>query len=345
MTVTVPLPQGGYPVHIQPGALRQTGALLAPLGIDRWAVTADETVAALYGGAVLDSLRSAGLSGQLLTFPAGEAHKTPETWLSLCRQLAQEGFTRSDGLLALGGGVTGDMAGFVAACYQRGMTLAQLPTTLLSQVDSAVGGKTAVDLPEGKNLLGAFYQPRLVIADPDCLTTLPRRELRCGMAEVIKYGFIQDAGLLDALETDTPGWTAIIARCLTIKAALVAADERDTGARRLLNFGHTFGHAYEAAGGYAACTHGEAVAAGMAAMLRWQLRRGDGVQAAYDRLLALLERWELPCTMPFDTETASRYLARDKKCEGDTLHAVLLRVIGDAYVEDVPLAALQEGLA
>lgn len=345
MTVTVPLPQGGYPVHIQPGALRQTGALLAPLGIDRWAVTADETVAALYGGAVLDSLRSAGLSGQLLTFPAGEAHKTPETWLSLCRQLAQEGFTRSDGLLALGGGVTGDMAGFVAACYQRGMALAQLPTTLLSQVDSAVGGKTAVDLPEGKNLLGAFYQPRLVIADPDCLTTLPQRELRCGMAEVIKYGFIQDAGLLDALETDTPNWTAIIARCLTIKAALVAADERDTGARRLLNFGHTFGHAYEAAGVYAACTHGEAVAAGMAAMLRWQLRRGDGVQAAYDRLLALLERWELPCTMPFVKETVSRYLARDKKCEGDTLHAVLLRAIGDAYVEDVPLAALQEGLA
>lgn len=345
MTVTVPLPQGSYPVHIQPGALRQTGALLAPLGIDRWAVTADETVAALYGGAVLDSLRSAGLSGQLLTFPAGEAHKTPETWLSLCRQLAQKGFTRSDGLLVLGGGVTGDMAGFVAACYQRGMALAQLPTTLLSQVDSAVGGKTAVDLPEGKNLLGAFYQPRLVIADPDCLTTLSRRELRCGMAEIIKYGFIQDAGLLDALETDTPDWTAIIARCLTIKAALVAADERDTGARRLLNFGHTFGHAYEAAGGYAACTHGEAVAAGMAAMLRWQLRRGDGVQAAYDRLLALLERWELPCTMPFDTETVSRYLARDKKCEGDTLHAVLLRAIGDAYVEDVPLAALQEGLA
>ena len=345
MTVTVPLPQGGYPVHIQSGALRRAGALLAPLGIGRWAVAADETVAALYGGAVLDSLRSAGLSGQLLTFPAGEAHKTPETWLSLCRQLAQEGFTRSDGLLALGGGVTGDMAGFVAACYQRGMALAQLPTTLLSQVDSAVGGKTAVDLPEGKNLLGAFYQPRLVIADPDCLTTLPRRELRCGMAEIIKYGFIQDAGLLDELETDTPNWTAIIARCLTIKAALVAADERDTGARRLLNFGHTFGHAYEAAGGYAACTHGEAVAAGMAAMLRWQLRRGDGVQAAYDRLLALLERWELPCTMPFDTETVSRYLARDKKCEGDILHAVLLRAIGDAYVEDVPLAALQEGLA
>ena len=345
MTVTVPLPQGSYPIHIQPGALRNAGTLLAPLGIGRWAVAADETVAALYGGAVLDSLRNAGLSGQLLTFPAGEEHKDPETWLSLCRQLARNGFTRADGLLALGGGVTGDMAGFAAACYQRGMTLAQLPTTLLSQADSAVGGKTAVDLPEGKNLLGAFYQPRLVIVDPDCLATLPRRELRCGMAEVIKYGFIRDAALLDAIETDAPDWTTVITRCLTVKAALVAADERDTGARRLLNFGHTFGHAYEAAGGYAACTHGEAVAAGMAAMLRWQLRRGDGVQVAYDRLLALLERWDLPCALPFNKETVSRYLARDKKCEGDTLHAVLLRAVGDAYVEDVPLAALREGLA
>ena len=345
MTVTVPLPQGSYPIHIQPGALWNAGALLAPLGIGRWAVAADETVAALYGGAVLDSLRNAGLSGQLLTFPAGEEHKDPETWLSLCRQLARNGFTRADGLLALGGGVTGDMAGFAAACYQRGMTLAQLPTTLLSQADSAVGGKTAVDLPEGKNLLGAFYQPRLVIVDPDCLATLPRRELRCGMAEVIKYGFIRDAALLDEIETDAPDWTTVITRCLTVKAALVAADERDTGARRLLNFGHTFGHACEAAGGYTACTHGEAVAAGMAAMLRWQLRRGDEVRGAYDRLLALLERWDLPRVLPFNKEIVSRYLARDKKCEGDTLHAVLLRAVGDAYVEDVPLAALREGLA
>lgn len=300
---------------------------------------------ALYGGAVLDSLRSAGLSGPAADLPGGRGAQDPGDVALPVPPAGAGGLYPKRRTAGAGGGVTGDMAGFVAACYQRGMALAQLPTTLLSQVDSAVGGKTAVDLPEGKNLLGAFYQPRLVIADPDCLTTLPRRELRCGMAEVIKYGFIQDAGLLDELETDTPNWTAIIARCLTIKAALVAADERDTGARRLLNFGHTFGHAYEAAGGYAACTHGEAVAAGMAAMLRWQLRRGDGVQAAYDRLLALLERWELPCTMPFDTETVSRYLARDKKCEGDTLHAVLLWAIGDAYVEDVPLAALQEGLA
>ena len=342
MNVTVPLPQGGYPVHIQPGALRQTGALLAPLGIDRWAVTADETVAALYGGAVLDSLRSAGLSGQLLTFPAGEAHKTPETWLSLCRQLAQEGFTRSDGLLALGGGVTGDMAGFVAACYQRGMALAQLPTTLLSQVDSAVGGKTAVDLPEGKNLLGAFYQPRLVIADPDCLTTLSRRELRCGMAEIIKYGFIQDAGLLDALETDTPDWTAIIARCLTIKAALVAADERDTGARRLLNFGHTFGHAYEALGGFETYTHGEAVAAGMIRVLRWQLAHGYGGEALLDRLTRLLPRYGLPLDSPCDETALRRWLTRDKKAEGDQVTLALAEKAGQGRLVTVSLASLWE---
>ena len=223
MTVTVPLPQGGYPVHIRRGVLRGAGALLRPLGIRRWAVAADETVAALYGGAVLDSLRHTGLSAELLTFPEGERHKTPETWLNLCRDLAQRGFTRADGLLALGGGVTGDLAGFAAAAYQRGMPLVQVPTTLLSQVDSAVGGKTAVDLPEGKNLLGAFYQPRLVLVDPDCLTTLPPRQMRSGAAEVIKYGLIRDAAILDDMETETPDWEAVIARCLTIKAALVAA--------------------------------------------------------------------------------------------------------------------------
>ena len=342
MTVTVSLPQGGYPVHIRRGILRDTGDLLRPLGIRRWAVAADETVAALYGAAVLDSLHRAGLSAEVLTFPAGEYHKTPETWLSLCRNLARRGFTRADGMLALGGGVTGDLAGFAAAAYQRGMPLVQVPTTLLAQLDSAVGGKTAVDLPEGKNLLGAFYQPHLVLVDPGCLTTLPPRQMRSGAAEVIKYGLIRDAAILDDMETETPDWEAVIARCLTIKAALVAADEHDTGVRRLLNFGHTLGHAIEAAGGYETFTHGEAVAAGMTAILRWQLRRGDGVQAAYDRLLALLERWGLPAGLPCDSDAVRRYLARDKKREGDTVHAVLLRELGDAYVEDVPLSELWE---
>ena len=342
MTITVPLPQGGYPIHIRRGVLPQAGALLSPLSCRRWAVAADDTVAALYGGAVLDSLRAAGLACELLTFPAGEAYKTPETCLTLCRQLAQQNFTRADGLLALGGGVTGDLAGFAAACYQRGMTLVHLPTTLLAQVDSAVGGKTAVDLPEGKNLLGSIYQPRMVLVDPDCLSTLPQRQWRCGVAEVIKYGMIRDPAILDELERQSPDWPGLSARCLRVKAALVAADEHDTGVRRLLNFGHTFGHAYEAAGGYGACTHGEAVAAGMAAMLRWQLRRGDDVTAAYRRLLALLEKYGLPHELPLTGDGLAQYMGRDKKREGDTLHAVLLRAVGEAYIEDIPLSALRE---
>lgn len=344
MTVTVPLPQGSYPIHIRRGALRRVGELLSPLPVRRWAVMADETVAALYGETVLHSLRDAGLSGQLLTFPAGEIHKNPETWLTLCRMLARLGFTRTDGVLALGGGVTGDLAGFAAASYQRGMALVQLPTTLLSQVDSAVGGKTAVDLPEGKNLLGAFCQPRMVIVDPDCLATLPPRQLHSGMAEVIKYGFIRDAALLDMLEGGAPDWETVIARCLTVKAALVAADERDFGIRRLLNFGHTFGHAYEAAGGYGTCTHGEAVAAGMVAILRWQLRRDDNVASALERLTTLLARYGLPERLPFDGEVITHYIKQDKKCDGGQVHAVLLRSMGDAYVERVPLDALLEGM-
>ena len=242
--------------------------------------------------------------------------------------MAQQNFTRADGLLALGGGVTGDLAGFAAACYQRGMTLVHLPTTLLAQVDSAVGGKTAVDLPEGKNLLGSIYQPRMVLVDPDCLSTLPQRQWRCGVAEVIKYGMIRDPAILDELERQSPYWPGLIARCLRVKAALVAADEHDTGVRRLLNFGHTFGHAYEAAGGYGAYTHGEAVAAGMAAMLRWQLRRGDDVTAAYRRLLALLDQYGLPHESPLTGDGLAQYMGRDKKREGDTLHAVLLRAVG-----------------
>lgn len=343
MTITVALPQGGYPVHIAAGLLEKTGEKVSSLSCRRWAVIADETVAALFGEKVLDSLRAAGLDGELLTFPAGERSKTPETWLALCRELAQRDFTHQDGVLALGGGVTGDMAGFAAACYQRGMPLVQLPTTLLAQVDSAVGGKTALDLSEGKNLLGAFYQPRMVLVDTDCLATLPPREYRSGVAEVIKYGMIRDADILTELESAKPDWAALTGRCLQVKAALVAEDERDAGARRLLNFGHTFGHTYEAAGGYKTCTHGEAVAAGMAEMLRWQLRRGDDVVAAYDRLTALLERYDLPTHMDCAPEVLRRHMAQDKKREGAALHAVLLRGIGDAYVETVPFSVLCGG--
>lgn len=325
MTVTVPLPQGSYPIHIRRGALRRVGALLAPLPVRRWAVISDETAAALYGSAVLDSLRDAGLDGQLLTFPAGEAHKTPETWLTLCRGLARLGFTRTDGVLALGGGVTGDLAGFAAASYQRGMALVQLPTTLLAQVDSAVGGKTAVDLPEGKNLLGAFCQPHMVLVDPDCLTTLPRRQIACGMAEVIKYGFIRDPALLTLLESGAPDYETIIARCLTIKAALVAADERDTGIRRLLNFGHTIGHGVESAA-QGGLYHGECVALGMLPMC------SPGLRA---RLKPVLERLELPTATALDKERIWQAMVHDKKSGDAGFSAVFAEEAGGAFTRQV----------
>ena len=305
-------------------------------------VITDSNVNAIYGDEILQLLEAQCRLAVRFVIPAGEESKNLGKVQEAYRFLIEEKFDRKDLLLALGGGVVGDLTGFVAATYLRGVDFVQIPTTLLAQVDSALGGKTALDLPEGKNLLGAFHQPSLVLSDPACLATLPQRQFASGMAEVIKYGFIRDAALLELLETDAPEWTDIIARCLRVKAALVAADERDTGTRRLLNFGHTFGHAYEAAGGYGAYTHGEAVAAGMAAMLRWQLRRGDAVAEAYHRLLTLLERWGLPASLPVAAEELAGYMKQDKKREGETLHAVLLRAAGDACVEDVPLAALLE---
>ena len=301
----------------------------------RWAIVCDDTVATLYGAPLA---RRTGWP--MVTFPAGEGSKSLEEYDRLCRRLVQLGLTRSDGIVALGGGVTGDLAGFAAATLLRGVALVQAPTTLLAQVDSAVGGKTGLDLPEGKNLLGCFYQPRMVLADTACLATLPRRQLACGMAEVIKYGCIADEELLTRLERQEPDWPRIIRRCLACKAALVAQDERDEGPRRLLNFGHTFGHAYEAAGGYDSYTHGEAVAAGMMQMLRWQVSHGLGGQELLARLTPLLERWELPVRLPWDG--AADYLARDKKRAGDQVTIAVAQRAGAGRLMAVPLASLLE---
>ena len=243
--------------------------------------------------------------------------------------------------MALGGGVAGDLAGFLAGTILRGVPLVQMPTTLLAQVDSSVGGKTGLDLPEGKNLIGCFYQPSLVLADTDCLGTLPRRQLSSGMAEVIKCGVIGDEEILRHLETAAkPELPWLVERCCRYKAAVVARDERDGGDRRLLNFGHTFGHAYEAAGGYDAYTHGEAVAAGMMQMLRWQVSHGLGGQALLDRLAPLLERWELPVRLPWDG--AADYLARDKKRAGDQVTIAVAERAGAGRLMAVPLASLLE---
>ncbi len=336
-TLQVALGRRSYPIYIGGGLLEQAEELLRPLGVGRWAIVCDDTVAALYGAPLA---RRTGWP--LVTFPAGEGSKSLEEYDRLCRRLVQLGLTRSDGIVALGGGVTGDLAGFAAATLLRGVALVQAPTTLLAQVDSAVGGKTGLDLPEGKNLLGCFYQPRMVLADTACLATLPRRQLACGMAEVIKYGCIADEELLTRLEQQEPDWPRIIRRCLACKAALVAQDERDEGPRRLLNFGHTFGHAMEALGG-GRYTHGECVAAGMMEMLRWQTAHGSDQTAMLARLGRLLERYDLPRQLDDLPETAWRqYLLRDKKRSGGEMTIVVLERPGHGVLWSVTPEELLE---
>ena len=339
----------GNGVYIGPGALLRAGGLLRQHvpAVSRWAVAADESVAALYGDAALSALHSAGLAAELYLLPAGERAKTPEVWLSLCRRLVSDGFHRGGGIVSLGGGTCGDMAGFAASTLLRGVALAHLPTTLLAQTDSAIGGKTGLDLPEGKNLLGTFCPPALVVSDTACLATLPPRQFASGIAEVIKYGCITDASLLDAAERgisadDGPALAALVARCCRSKAELVAQDPYDRGLRHLLNFGHTFGHAYEALGGFETYTHGEAVAAGMIRVLRWQLAHGYGGEALLDRLTRLLPRYGLPLDIPCDETALRRWLTRDKKAEGDQVTLALAEKAGQGRLVTVPLASLWE---
>lgn len=335
--------EGGYQVHIDRGLLHRAGPLLAPIA-RRWAVITDDTVAPLYGDALCGSLAAAGLAAQVFTVPAGEGSKTLARYEALLRALAETGFTRADGVIALGGGVIGDLAGFVAATCLRGLPLVMAPTTLLAQADSAVGGKVGLDAPWGKNQIGAVYRPRLVLADTAALDTLPPRQFSCGMAEVIKYGMACDGEILTMLEKELPPevW---LPRCLAAKIALVEQDEMDRGPRHLLNFGHTFGHAYEALGGYATYTHGEAVAAGMAAMLRWQQGRGEDVSRSLARLLPLLEKYHLPAAIPCDTKALAGLLRRDKKGSGDGIRIVTLSAPGHGEIRRVSWDELMEGLA
>lgn len=334
--INVSLGQRSYPILIGPGLLGRADERLNALPVKRWAVVADETAASFYAG-------SLGLP--VYAFPAGEGSKCLAVYESLCRRMLADGFTRADGIVALGGGVAGDLAGFLAGTILRGVPLVQMPTTLLAQVDSSVGGKTGLDLPEGKNLIGCFYQPSLVLADTDCLETLPRRQLSSGMAEVIKCACIADAALLDYLEeTPRPDPEKLIAACCRVKARCIAADERDDGPRRLLNFGHTFGHVYEAAGGYAAYTHGEAVAAGMAQMLRWQIAHGFGGDFLLARLERLLARFGLPTAIDCDGDTLRRYLTHDKKAAGSRITVVVTERPGEGRLEEFPLESLWEDM-
>jgi len=347
--LTVELGDRSYPILIGAGLLRDAELLAAHVpGRDVLLVT-NTTVAPLYAAALREGLGPRRIVEACL--PDGEAYKSLESLARLIDVLVANRFGRDCTLVALGGGVVGDLAGFAAACYQRGVAYVQLPTTLLAQVDSSVGGKTAVNHPGGKNLIGAFYQPRTVIADTGTLGTLPERELRAGLAEIIKYGLIRDAAFFAWLETNMPRLLARDAACLgqairrscEIKAQVVAADEREGGERAILNLGHTFGHAIEAATGYERWLHGEAVAAGLLMAAAMSARIGLTPAADVERIRTLLERAGLPLdARDVAAARALELMQIDKKVKAGRLRLVLLEGVGRCRVTaDYPEEALR----
>ena len=328
-----------YAVEICPGLLDRAGELLRPQsGADTAVIVAGEHVAALHAPRLRASLERAGFRVLLWTHPSGEAYKTLETYGALLSFLAREGVGRSDLLLALGGGVTGDLTGFAAATYQRGVDYAQIPTSLLAMVDSSVGGKTAVDLPEGKNLVGSFYQPLAVLCDPDLLETLPEEELRNGSAEIVKYAVLGDPALFDLLSKDGScvRTERVIAHCIEMKRDLVAEDEFDRGSRQLLNLGHSFGHAIEACSNYS-LRHGEAVAIGMATIARASTWIGLLPEDERDALLETLQRFRLPTRTEIPAALLLQQIQRDKKRRGDTISLIVPERIGACRILPVQL--------
>lgn len=327
--------ESGYEVVIGPGALALLPDLLAgTCARHRYALIADETVAGLYASRVEELL--AGSRIDRFTFPAGERSKSLENWMELSDRMFAAGLGRDAAVLALGGGVTGDLAGFVAATYMRGVPLVQLPTSLLAMIDSSVGGKTGVDTPRGKNLVGAFLQPELVVADMELLRTLDPRELRAGLAEAIKHGAIADEEYFDWIEDsldsilalEPEASTRLVRRSVELKAAVVAADEREAGLRKTLNFGHTIGHALEALSGYS-ILHGEAIATGMVLEARLAERIGVAEAGTAERLATLLARADLPVDLPAGTDLR-RLLdltLLDKKArQGSVAYSLLERI-------------------
>lgn len=351
-TVTVALGDRSYPIHIGENLLAREDLLRPHIKSSQVCIVTNDTVAPLY----LDKVKAAlaGLQVRVVMLRDGEAYKTLDTVATIYDQLLEGNFSRSCTLIALGGGVIGDMTGFAAATYQRGVNFIQIPTTLLSQVDSSVGGKTGVNRPLGKNMVGAFFQPRCVLADTATLNTLPDRELKAGLAEVIKYGFINNAPFHAWLGLNMPQLLrrepeklryAVKVSCAE-KAAIVAADETEGGLRAILNLGHTFGHAIETAMGYGEWLHGEAVATGMvmAADLSWRLGllSRDDAQA----VKALVTAAGLPVVPPdIDEGTFVRLMSKDKKADQGKIKFILLKAIGKASIEQgVPLDILRRTL-
>ena len=326
-----------YDVVIEPGLLTRLGTMAAELGLGRRAaVISDDAVFALYGAAAEKALTDAGFQVDHFLFPHGEQQKNLSTYGQVLNFLCDRRFTRSDFLVALGGGVVGDLAGFAAATYQRGIPYIQVPTTLLSMVDSSVGGKTAVDLDHGKNQAGCFYQPSLVLCDPSLLNTLPEREYRAGCAEIIKYGVLDGAALFSRLENSLPDEIPedILARCVEIKRDIVAADEFDTGARHLLNLGHTAAHAAELLSDYS-LSHGSAVAMGLCSMARACAARGLCSEEDAARIEALIKKCGLPTELPYTAEALANAALSDKKRAGSTLPIITVEGLGRCTVRKI----------
>jgi 3-dehydroquinate synthase len=351
--IDIALGERSYPIIIGSNLIEDAALLDAHVRARTVLIVSNATVAPLYAEALKRSLGSRRVHEVIL--PDGEEHKTLATVSCIFDAAIAGRLNRDAAMIALGGGVVGDMTGFAAACYQRGIDYIQVPTTLLAQVDSSVGGKTGVNHPQGKNMIGAFHQPRCVIADIATLRTLPDREYRAGLAEVVKYGFIYDAAFLDWLEREAdalaarhePAIVQAVRRSCEIKAEVVAADERESGLRAILNLGHTFGHAIEAAAGYGSWLHGEAVAAGMAVAADMSARLGWISQADRDRAVRLITRFGLPTEPPrIGAAKARELMGMDKKVLDGRVRLVLLRALGRAdVVGDYPSETLAATLA
>lgn len=340
-TLTVSLADRSYPIHIGNGLLGQADLILPYLKRKQVAIVSNTTVAPLYMQAIAQPLRDAGVSVIEIILPDGEAYKNNETLQTIYDHLLQNRCERNTTLIALGGGVIGDLTGYAAATYLRGVPFIQVPTTLLSQVDSSVGGKTGINHPLGKNMIGAFYQPKLVLADIDTLKTLPQRELSAGVAEVIKYGLIRDADFFSWLETNMSALMALdtavasyaIYRSCQNKAEVVAADEHEQGERALLNLGHTFGHAIENAMGYGVWLHGEAVATGTVMAADLSQRMGWLNEAQIARIKIIMQAAKLPIEAPdLGVEEYLRLMQLDKKVSDGRIRLILQQDIGKAII-------------
>lgn len=333
-----------YDVLVERGLLSQSGRLIKEAtGAGKAVIIAGDIVFPLYGETVKRSLESAGLAAECFVLPHGEQYKSLASYEKLLEFLSGNHMGRSDVLVALGGGVTGDLTGFAAATYQRGMHFVQIPTTLLAAVDSSVGGKTAVNLASGKNQVGSFYQPALVICDPDTFATLPEEEFRCGCAEVIKYGVLGSRKFFDELKT-TPiqqQLEHVISTCVEMKRDIVNQDEFDRGLRQLLNLGHSFGHAVEACSGFRV-RHGQAVSIGMAAITRAAAAKAYCSKETLEEVLDILERYHLPIGTEYSRDELFHAALADKKISGGNIHLVVPEEIGRCRILSIPAKEIRD---